>query len=117
MKTFIKNHKTICITLSIILILLLSALIWFQMHVGFRNLPLTKISGTIESIIPPDDSSQHTKLYIKLDDPSSWPECEYAYVNCTIKNIKEGDQIYIFCSSAMNDSDPPGLSAYFMWKK
>ncbi len=117
MKAFVLSHKKFCITLGIVFLLILGCLIWIEVRIGFNNLPLNKTSGTVISIYPSQTNNEPTQLLVKLDDPSSWPECEYAYVNCISKGIKEGDKLYILCSDWMLDSDPPGLSAYFMWKK
>lgn len=83
MKAFIVSHKKLCIILSVILILILACVIWIEVKIGFNNLPLNKTSGTVVSIYLPKHANEPTELLIKLDAPSSWPNCEYAYVNCT----------------------------------
>lgn len=122
MKTFIKSHKKLCITLAIILALLLFCLLWFWRNIG-NNLPLHKISGTIEftSFMDSENDTQ-TMIYIKLDNPSVWPESEYAYAYTyeyykAKVNVQEGDKVYIICGDAMDASEPPGLTAYLIWKK
>ena len=118
MKAFILSHKKLCIILGIVLIfliLILSCAIWFQVMVGFDN--LYKVSGTVVTVIPPKDPDDTTTYRIKLDDPSSWPECEYASVTYDIKDIKEGDNVYLLCSDLMIQTSPPYLTVFFMWKK
>lgn len=115
MKTFILSHKKLCIILGIILILIFSCVIWFQVMVGFDN--LHKVSGTVVSVLPPKEPDDTTTYRIKLDDPFSWPECEYAAVTYDIKDIKEGDNVYLLCSDLMIQTSPPYLTVFFMWKK
>lgn len=116
MKTFIKSHKKLSITLGVILVLLLAFLIWFQIRVGFRNLPLRRISATVEYVWPTNDSDNLYYIELKLNDPS-WIDSEYATTHYDIDNLKEGDRVTMLCSGSINASDPPGISAIFMWKE
>lgn len=117
MKAFIISHKKLCIIFSIILILILGCVIWFKNKIGFNNLSLNKISGTVDSVFPPTNSDDVATYRIKLDDPSSWPECEYANVTYDINDINEGDHVYILCSDWMIQTSPPYLTVFYMWKK
>ena len=117
MKAFVISHKKLCIAFSIILILILGCLIWIEVRIGFNNLPLNKISGTVMSVSPSKESNQYTRFRIKLDNPSSWPECEYVNVEYDMKDFKEGDNVYLLCSDWMIQTSPPYLSVFFMWKK
>lgn len=117
MKTFIISHKKLCIILGIILILILSCLIWIEVRIGFDNLSLNKISGTVDFIYPSNNSDDTTTYRIKLDDPSSWPNCEYANATYNIKDIKEGDNVYLLCNDWMIQTSPPYLTVFYMWKK
>lgn len=114
MKTFIKSHKKLSITLGVILILLLAFLIWFQIRVNFRNLPLYKLNATVEYVRPTNDDLYYIEL--KLDDPS-WGGFEYAIAHYDIDNLKEGDRVIMLCNGNIETSNPPGISAIFMWKE
>ena len=115
MKTFIKSHKKLSITLGVILMLLLAFLIWFQVRVDFRNLPLHRLSATVEYVREINDSD---KFYIelKLDDPS-WTNSEYAIACYDMENLKEGDKVVILWNGFQKDSLPPEISPIFMWKE
>ncbi len=117
MKSFIKAHKKLFVTSCIFLVLIFSCVIWIEIRIGFNNLPLNKINGTVESLLPSNVSDQYTTYYIKLDDSSSWPECEYVKVKYDIKDIREGDKVTLLCSDWMDTSFPPELTVFFMWKK
>lgn len=117
MKTFIKTHKKIYISLGIIFMLILGFVIWIETRIGLKNLPLNKISGTIESSSPPSGFNHYSKLYIKLNNPSSWPQSAYAYAHYNINNIKKGDKVYLLCSDRTIDTSPSYLTVSFMWKE
>ncbi len=117
MKAFIKSHRRLCIVSGVILVLLLSVLVWIQIRIGFRNLPLKRISATVEFADPSNASDGLYYIYFKLDDPSVWPYCEYATTHYSIDNFKEGDRICMLCTGKQHDSLPPGLTVVFMWKE
>ena len=102
MKKFIMSHKKLCIALLVIFILILGCFVWFHRHIGVDNLPLHKISGTVEFTRTIDDSDGKTTLiWIKLDDPFSWPENEYMSTYYNAGNFKERDKVNMICGSIM----------------